>query len=98
MRWSHLNRLRSYVRASLWIVPFFAIPLEMITTRILHRLDGAVDWNVFHFGMLGALDAGNHSNRISFICCFHFWVAACRHPGRKRAIDAPHHRYDVAAK
>src|SRR6478736_2025126 len=54
MRWSHWYRLRSYVRASLWIVPFFAIPLEMITTRILHRLDGAVDWNVFHFGMLGA--------------------------------------------
>jgi uncharacterized membrane protein len=42
------------VKASLWIVPFVAIPLEMIVTRILHRIDGAVDLNVFHFGSRGA--------------------------------------------
>jgi len=36
--------VRGYLKSSLWIVPLIAIPLEMISTRIFHWLDGQLEW------------------------------------------------------
>ena len=33
--WSHWYGLASYAKSSLWIVPFFAIALEMIVSRLI---------------------------------------------------------------
>src|SRR4051794_19116439 len=33
-----------YLKSSLWVVPLVAIPVGMITTRILHWLDGQLAW------------------------------------------------------
>src|SRR6185503_7175861 len=50
-RWS---RVRGYLKSSLWIVPLIAIPLGMITTRILHWLDGHLEWVHSVFAVTGA--------------------------------------------
>ena len=42
-RWS---RVSGYLKSSLWVVPLIAIPLGMITTRILHWLDGHLAWTL----------------------------------------------------
>jgi uncharacterized membrane protein len=42
IRWS---RVWGYLKSSLWVVPFFAIPLAMIAVRILHWLDGQLEWS-----------------------------------------------------
>jgi len=51
MRWS---RVWGYLKSSLWVVPLIAIPLGMITTRILHALDGQFEWGLAGFGVTGA--------------------------------------------
>ena len=38
------RRVRSHLKSSLWVVPLFAIPLGMIAVRILHWLDGQLEW------------------------------------------------------
>ena len=50
-RWNHV---RGYMKSSLWVVPLIAIPLGMITTRILHALDGQFEWGLAGFGVTGA--------------------------------------------
>jgi uncharacterized membrane protein len=51
-RWS---RVRGFLKSSLWIVPLIAIPLAMITTRILHGLDGQLaGFGVTGFSVTGA--------------------------------------------
>jgi uncharacterized membrane protein len=54
MNWSRLYGLRSYVRSSLWIVPFIAIPLELATTRLVHWLDTWLGWNFLGLALPGA--------------------------------------------
>src|SRR6516165_8068938 len=54
MNWSTLRYLRSYARSSLWIVPFLAIPLQMIATRVLHGLDAWLGWTFLGFAASGA--------------------------------------------
>jgi len=54
MSWSTLRYLRSYARSSLWIVPFLAIPLQMIATRVLHGLDAWLGWTFLGFAASGA--------------------------------------------
>jgi len=39
MSWNQWYRLRSYVRASLWLIPFVAIPLELAAVRLLLVVD-----------------------------------------------------------
>ena len=39
LRWNQRYLLKSYLRSSLWVVPFFAIPLSLVAVRILHWLD-----------------------------------------------------------
>ena len=54
MNWKQIYRLRAYVRSSLWVVPFIAIPLELVATRVLHRLDGWLGWSFLNIGVSGA--------------------------------------------
>src|SRR5262245_47616063 len=54
MNWKQFYHLRSYIRTSLWIVPFIAIPLELVATRLLHLLDGWLGWPFLGVGETGA--------------------------------------------
>ena len=54
MNWSRLYRLRSYLRSSLWVVPFIAIPLEIASARLLHRIDPWLGWQLLGYGKQGA--------------------------------------------
>lgn len=54
MNWKRFYSLRSYIRTSLWVIPFIAIPLELIATRLLHRLDGWLGWPFLGVGETGA--------------------------------------------
>ena len=54
MTWSKLYRLRSYLKSSLWVVPFVAILLELPATRILHWLDAWLGWSFLGLAVPGA--------------------------------------------
>jgi uncharacterized membrane protein len=54
MNWNRLFGVRSYIRASLWVVPFIAIPLELIATRLVHGLDASYGWTLMDFSLSGA--------------------------------------------
>jgi uncharacterized membrane protein len=54
MTWNQSYALRGYLKSSLWVVPFVAIPLELIVTRILHWLDAWFEWTLLGFTMRGA--------------------------------------------
>src|SRR5262249_49092256 len=43
-----------YVRSSFWIVPFLAIPFQLVATRVLHGLDDWLNWTFLGFGVSGA--------------------------------------------
>jgi uncharacterized membrane protein len=51
---SHWRRIRDYTRSSLWLVPLIAIPLELITIRILDPLDAWLQWNFLDIAVSGA--------------------------------------------
>jgi uncharacterized membrane protein len=57
MKWNQLYSLKSYIRASLWFVPFAAIFLYAIVSRITHSLggwllqSGRIDETTAFFGM-----------------------------------------------
>ena len=54
MNWNSSYGLRSYLRSSLWVVPFIAIPLELVVTRLVHGLDGWLGWSLLDFTVTGA--------------------------------------------
>ena len=54
MRWNRLYGIRNYLKSSLWVVPFIAIPLALVATRALHRLDTWLGWNFLGYGATGA--------------------------------------------
>lgn len=54
MSWRILYGLRGFLRSSLWVVPFIAIPFELIITRLVHRLDAWLGWNFLGFALPGA--------------------------------------------
>jgi uncharacterized membrane protein len=54
MKWNGWYRVRSYVRSSLWIVPFIAMPLALASTRVSHWLDDRISWTFLGFGVPGA--------------------------------------------
>jgi uncharacterized membrane protein len=54
MHWNRLYGLRNYLKSSLWVVPFIAIPLALVTTRLLHWLDAWLGWNLLRFTAAGA--------------------------------------------
>ena len=54
MNWPLLSGLGSYLRSSLWVVPFIAIPVELVITRLVHGLDAWLGWNFLGFAVPGA--------------------------------------------
>ena len=58
MTWNKWYALRSYVRSSLWIVPFIALLLEQVTFRVLNALDARFTWiPPWPFGLSGTQTA-----------------------------------------
>lgn len=49
MKWNQRYVLGSYLRSSLWLVPFFSIPLSLIAVRAFHRLDVWLGWRLLDF-------------------------------------------------
>lgn len=49
MWWNQRYLFSSYVRSSLWVVPFFAIPLSLVAVRLVHRLDAWLGWSLLGF-------------------------------------------------
>lgn len=54
MNWSTLYGFKDYLKSSLWLVPFVAIPLELVVTRFLHPLDAWLGWTLLGFTQTGA--------------------------------------------
>jgi uncharacterized membrane protein len=54
MRWNQRYGLRNYLKSSLWVVPFLAIPLALIAARLLHRFDIWFGWGLLGFEKDGA--------------------------------------------
>jgi len=54
MNWNQQYGLRNYLKSSLWVVPFIAIPLELVAARLLHRLDAGLGWSLLAFTESGA--------------------------------------------
>jgi uncharacterized membrane protein len=54
MRWNRRYGLRGYLRSSLWVVPFVAIPLELIITRLVHGVDAWLGWSLLGLSVTGA--------------------------------------------
>lgn len=54
MNWNPLDHLKSELKSSLWIIPFIAIPLELVATRIAHQLDSAIGLEFLGSAMPGA--------------------------------------------
>jgi uncharacterized membrane protein len=54
MNWNRLYGIRSYLKSSLWVVPFIAIPLELIATRLFHWVDARLGWSFLDYTATGA--------------------------------------------
>jgi uncharacterized membrane protein len=54
MNWNLRYRVRSYLRSSLWIVPFAAILLEQFLFATLYPLDQQLGWSGLGLGVEGA--------------------------------------------
>jgi uncharacterized membrane protein len=54
MNWNRSYGLRSYLKSSLWVIPFVAIPLAVVVSRLLHGLDAWLGWTLLDFGAKGA--------------------------------------------
>ncbi len=49
MLWNQWYSLKSYVRSSLWIVPFVAVLLYIVVIRVVAVLDVGIDWHIGWF-------------------------------------------------
>jgi uncharacterized membrane protein len=54
MNWSIFYGVRSYLRSSIWVVPFIAIPFALVITRLVHWLDARLGWSLLDFALPGA--------------------------------------------
>ena len=58
MNWNRWYAFRSYLRSSLWIVPFIALLLEQVTFRVVYALDARATWvPPWPFGLSGTQTA-----------------------------------------
>jgi uncharacterized membrane protein len=58
MNWNRWYAFRSYLRSSLWIVPFIALLLEQVTFRVVYALDARFTWiPPWPFGLSGTQTA-----------------------------------------
>jgi uncharacterized membrane protein len=51
---SRWRALMQYIRSALWVVPFIAIPLELVLVRLLQGLDARLGWTLLGLGPSGA--------------------------------------------
>ena len=68
MSWSRLYGVKNYLKSSLWLVPFVAIPLELVITRFLHRLEARL------MGLLGFTQTGARALLEAFTTITLFFV------------------------
>jgi len=54
MIWKPFYYIKDYLKYSLWIVPLIAIPIELVATRLLHRVDVWLGWTFLDLGVSGA--------------------------------------------
>lgn len=54
MTWNRWYRLTSYLKSSLWIVPFIAVVLDQIAIRVLPWIDAWLGWTFYGVSMNGA--------------------------------------------
>jgi uncharacterized membrane protein len=54
MNWKQSNRIASYFRSSLWVVPIAALILEQIFTLIIRQVDTHLSWSGLGLGVEGA--------------------------------------------
>ena len=54
MSWNQIYGLKSYLRSSLWLIPFVSIPLALVVIRLLDRLDAGLGWSLLDFTATGA--------------------------------------------
>jgi uncharacterized membrane protein len=54
MNWNQRYGLKNYLKSSLWVVPFIAIPLELVAARLLYGLDARLGWSLLGFTETGA--------------------------------------------
>jgi uncharacterized membrane protein len=52
--WDRLHRFRIYAKSSLWLIPFIAIPLELVTVRAIDALDVYLGLSLLRFSSAGA--------------------------------------------
>jgi uncharacterized membrane protein len=54
MNWKQSNRIASYFRSSLWVIPIAALILEQIVTLIVRQIDSHLGWSGLGLGVEGA--------------------------------------------
>jgi uncharacterized membrane protein len=54
MNWSRLYGFKSYLKSSLWVVPFVAIPFALAFSRLVHGFDPWLGWRFLGFSAAGA--------------------------------------------
>ena len=54
MTWNRRYQVKSYLRSALWIIPFFAVPLEQVAWVLARTLDTRFAWKGLALGVTGA--------------------------------------------
>src|SRR5678810_914735 len=54
MNWNTRNRVVSYLRSSLWIIPIVAVMMEQIVAAIIRAVDSRLGWDAAGLGVDGA--------------------------------------------
>ena len=54
MNWNRWYRLTSYIKSSLWVVPFIAVVLDQIAIRVLLPIDIWLGWTFYGWGLHSA--------------------------------------------
>jgi uncharacterized membrane protein len=54
MTWNRRYQVKSYLRSALWIIPFFAVPLEQVAWVLARTLDTRFVWKGLALGVTGA--------------------------------------------
>src|ERR1700722_12627313 len=54
MTWNRRYQVKSYLRSALWVIPFFAVPLEQVAWVVARTLDTRFAWKALALGVTGA--------------------------------------------
>ena len=54
MTWNRRYQVKSYLRSALWIIPFFAVPLEQVAWLLARAVDTRFAWKGLALGVTGA--------------------------------------------